>query len=93
MVRYNPQEVAFIETITTWWSREIEDRVKKDGWNAYLVTFMFNHVSGLPAARLKAMPAPNSSKEKAPIPSLASSIHVWGSSNDLQVRQVHEQVG
>jgi hypothetical protein len=51
----NPKEVAFIETITSWWSREVEDKVTKDGWNAYIVTFMFNHLSGLPAARLKIM--------------------------------------
>jgi hypothetical protein len=55
MTRLNSQEVAFIEIITLWWSREIEERVTKDGRNAYLVTFMFNHLSGLPAERLKIM--------------------------------------
>jgi hypothetical protein len=55
MTRLNSQEVALVQTITQWWSREVEEKVTKDGWNAYLVTFMFNHVSGLPAARLKIM--------------------------------------
>jgi hypothetical protein len=48
-------DVAFVETITTWWGREVEDRVKLDGWNAYLVTFMFNHIPGSPAIKLKLM--------------------------------------
>jgi hypothetical protein len=55
MTHLNSHEVAIIETITSWWSREIEEKTKKDGWNAYLVTFMFNHLPGLPAARLKVM--------------------------------------
>jgi hypothetical protein len=55
MAALNPKEVALIETITSWWSREVEDKVTKDGWNAYLVTFMFHHLSGLPVARLKVM--------------------------------------
>jgi len=33
----------------------MEDRVQLHGWNAYLVTFMFNHIPGGPAARLKMM--------------------------------------
>jgi hypothetical protein len=55
MARLNSQEVAFIETITSWWSSEVEEKVTKHGWNAYLVTFMFDHLPGLPAARLKIM--------------------------------------
>jgi hypothetical protein len=47
--------VALVETITSWWSREVDDRVKLDGWNAYLVTFLFNHIPGRPATKLKLM--------------------------------------
>lgn len=55
MTHLNSQEVAIIETITSWWSREVEEKVTKNGWSAYLVTFMFNHISGSAAARLKVM--------------------------------------
>jgi hypothetical protein len=51
----NSNDVALVETITAWWSREVEERVKLDGWNAYLVTFMFNHIPGRPATKLKLM--------------------------------------
>ena len=33
----------------------MEERVRYDGWNAYLVTFMFNHIAGRPATKLKIM--------------------------------------
>lgn len=48
-------DIAFVETVTSWWSREIEERVKDHGWNAFLVTFMFNHIHGSPASNLKMM--------------------------------------
>jgi hypothetical protein len=48
-------DVALVETITSWWSEEIEERVTDHGWNAYLVTFTFNHIPGLPATKLKEM--------------------------------------
>jgi hypothetical protein len=48
-------DVAFVETVTAWWSREVEERVKYHGWNAYLVTFMFNHIPGPRVAQLKMM--------------------------------------
>jgi hypothetical protein len=50
-----PSDVAFMETIISWWSREMEDKVQLHGWNPYLVTFMFNHIPGGPAAKLKMM--------------------------------------
>ena len=49
------EDVAFVETVTSWWSREVEERVRDYGWNAYLVTFMFNHIPGGPAVKLKLM--------------------------------------
>ena len=48
-------DVALVETITSWWSREVEDRVRYHGWNAYLVTFLFNHIPGSPTAKIKLM--------------------------------------
>jgi hypothetical protein len=48
-------DVAFVETVTAWWSREVEERVRDHEWNAYLVTFMFNHIPGSPASKLKLM--------------------------------------
>jgi hypothetical protein len=42
-------DIAFVETVISWWSREIEERVRDHGWNAFLVTFMFNHIPGSPA--------------------------------------------
>jgi hypothetical protein len=48
-------DVALVETITSWWSREVEDRVRYHGWNAYLVTFTFNHIPGNAAAKLRLM--------------------------------------
>ena len=48
-------EIAMVEAITEWWSREMEARVRRDGWNAYLVTFIFNHIPGRPVAKLKIM--------------------------------------
>ncbi len=50
-----PSDVALVETIISWWSREMEDRVRVHGWNAYFVTFMFNHIPDGPAVRLKLM--------------------------------------
>jgi hypothetical protein len=51
-----PSDVAIMETIISWWSREMEERVRLDGWNAYFVTFMFNHIPDKPAAaKLKLM--------------------------------------
>jgi hypothetical protein len=51
-----PNDVALVETIISWWSREMEERVRLDGWNAYFVTFMFNHIPDKPAAaKLKLM--------------------------------------
>jgi hypothetical protein len=55
MTHLNSHDVALVETITSWWSREVEAKLTKGGWNAYLVTFMFNHLPGPPAARLKVM--------------------------------------
>jgi hypothetical protein len=48
-------DVALVETITSWWSREVEDRVRYNGWNAYLVTFTFNHIPGSAPAKLRLM--------------------------------------
>jgi hypothetical protein len=50
-------DVAIIDALTSWWSRDVEDRVKHDGWNAYLVTFMFHPIfpDGRREVRLKAM--------------------------------------
>jgi hypothetical protein len=48
-------DIAFVETVTAWWSREVEERVRDHGWNAYLITFMFNHIPGRPATKLKLM--------------------------------------
>jgi hypothetical protein len=50
-----PNEVAIVEAINSWWSREMEDRATLHGWNTYLVTFMFNHISGPSAVKLKLM--------------------------------------
>jgi hypothetical protein len=50
-------DIAMVEAVTAWWSREVEDRVRYDGWNAYLVTFMFHPIfpDGRREVRLKAM--------------------------------------
>ena len=48
-------DVALVEHIISWWSREMEERVILHGWNAYLVTFMFNHIPGSPPKKLKLM--------------------------------------
>jgi hypothetical protein len=48
-------DVALVEHIISWWSREMEERVTLHGWNAYLVTFMFNHIPGPSPKRLKLM--------------------------------------
>jgi hypothetical protein len=48
-------DVAFVETVTSWWSKEMEERVRDHGWNAYIVTFTFNHIPGQPATKLKMM--------------------------------------
>jgi hypothetical protein len=51
-----PHENAFVECITTWWSREMEERAQYQGWNTYLVTFTFNPIAGDRAApKLKIM--------------------------------------
>ena len=50
-----PQEIALVELITTWCSREMEERAQYDGWNIYLVTFTFNHIPSRPAVKLKIM--------------------------------------
>jgi len=50
-----PDDVAVVEAITDWWSRDMEDRVTRHGWNTYLVTFMFNHIPGPPALKIKIM--------------------------------------
>jgi hypothetical protein len=55
MTRLSSNDVALVETVTSWWSREVEERVRDHGWNAYLVTFMFNHIPGPPVAQLKMM--------------------------------------
>ena len=51
------KDIAMVEALTSWWSREVEDGVKHDGWNAYLVTFMFHQIfpDGRREVRLKAM--------------------------------------
>ncbi len=51
----NSNDVALVEAVNSWWSREMDDRVTYDGWNAYLVTFTFNHIPGKPATKLKVM--------------------------------------
>jgi hypothetical protein len=48
-------DVALVEAIISWWSREMEDRVTLDGWNTFLVTFMFNHIPEPPPKKLKLM--------------------------------------
>ena len=55
MSRLNSHEVASVDAVTSWWSREVENSVTRNGWNAYLVTFLFDHISGLPAKKLKIM--------------------------------------
>ena len=50
-----PKEVAVVEAITSWWSREMENRVTLHGWNVYLVTFMFNHIPDPTAVKVKLM--------------------------------------
>jgi hypothetical protein len=48
-------DVALVEAIISWWSREMEERVTLDGWNTYLVTFAFNQIPGPPALKVKLM--------------------------------------
>lgn len=50
-------DIAMVDALTAWWSREVEDRVRYDGWNAYLVTFMFHRIfpDGRREVKLKAM--------------------------------------
>ena len=50
-----PNDVAIVEAVTSWWSQEMEDRVTLHGWNTYLVTFMFNHIPGPSAVKVKLM--------------------------------------
>lgn len=50
-----PEDVAVVEAIISWWSWEMEERVTLDGWNTYLVTFMFNHIPGPSPNKLKLM--------------------------------------
>ena len=51
----NSSDIAQIEAITAWWSREMEDKARYEGWNVYLVTFMFNQIPGTAATKLKEM--------------------------------------
>jgi hypothetical protein len=48
-------DVALIEAITEWWSRELESKAKYDGRNIYLVTFTFKHIPGTAATKLTTM--------------------------------------
>ena len=54
-ISLNSSETALIEAITAWWSKEMEDKARYEGWNVYLVTFMFNHIPGTAATKLKTM--------------------------------------
>ena len=58
----------------------MEDRVTLDGWNSYLVTFMFNHIPGPPPKKLKLMdnvfPRRRRLRHKLP-PSRLSSQIIW----------------
>jgi hypothetical protein len=48
-------EIALVESITSWWSKEMEDRARYEGWSIYLVTFTFDHIPGKAATKLKIM--------------------------------------
>jgi hypothetical protein len=51
----NVNDYAFLEEVVSWWSGKIEERVVRHGWNAYIVTFMFNRIPGEFSVKLKMM--------------------------------------
>jgi hypothetical protein len=51
----NANDYALVDDVVFWWSKTLRKRVKRHGWNAYLVTFMFNHIPGGSTVKLKMM--------------------------------------
>jgi len=52
---YNVSDGIFVDDVILWWSKKIRQTVKRNGWNAYFVTFMYSHISGGPAVKIKMM--------------------------------------
>jgi hypothetical protein len=49
----NSYNVALVEELTRWWTREMENRECTDGWDIFLVTFQFEQIHGSTSTRLK----------------------------------------